>query len=137
MKKPKWLSQNLRLFKCATSCANKVGNTALQTCVFSGNANFQVPSICGPLLAITTSSRKKQTDVFSSDRNCRKSKQMHKTKLIFTFGIILSCFFVHRATMFFEVYQYRMFSQTTVSTFAQRAEMINAPCRMTIVVSFR
>ena len=63
--------------------------------------------------------------------------QMHTTTLIFTFGIILSCSVVHRATMFFEVYQYRMFSQTTVSTFAQKAEMINAHCRMTIVVSFR
>ena len=37
--------------------------------------------------------------------------------------------------MFFEVY--RMFFQTTVITFAPKTEMINADCRMTILVSFR
>ena len=37
--------------------------------------------------------------------------------------------------MSFEMY--RMFFQMTVITFAQKIEMINADCRMTILVSFR
>ena len=135
MKKPKWLSQNIRLFKCAASCADKAGNTALQTCVFSGKANFQVPSICGPLLAITPSSRKSKLMFSRLTETAVNQNQMHTTTLIFTFGIILSCSVVHRATMFFEVYC--MFFQTTVITSAQKTEMINADCRMTILVSFR
>ena len=84
MKKPKWLSQNIRLFKCAASCANKVGNTALQTCVFSGNVNFQVPLICGAIFSDMNFVTKMQLNVLSFDSKCLSSYQMHKTKLIFT-----------------------------------------------------
>ena len=83
MKKPKWLSQNIRLFKCAASCANKAGNTALQTCVFSGNVNFQVPLICGAIFSDMNFVTKMQLNVFSFDNKCLSSYQMHKTKLIF------------------------------------------------------
>ena len=58
------LSQNIRLFKCAASCANKAGNTALQTCVFSGNVNFQVPLICGTIFSDMNFVTKMQTECF-------------------------------------------------------------------------
>ena len=83
MKKPKWLSQNIRLSKCAASCANKAGNTALQTCVFSGNVNFQVPLVCGAIFRDMNFVTKMQLNVFSFDNKCLSSYQMHKTKLIF------------------------------------------------------
>ena len=133
MKKPKWLSQNIRLFKCAASCANKAGNTALQTCVFSGNVNFQVPLICGAIFSDMNFVTKMQLNVFSFDIKCLSSYQMHTTKLIFRVRNHFVMFF--RATMSFEMY--RMFFQMTVITFAPKTEMINADCRMTILVSFR
>ena len=83
MKKPKWLSQNIRLFKCAASCANKAGSIALQTCVFSGNVNFQVPLICGAIFSDMDFVTKMQLNVLSFDSKCLSSYQMHKTKLIF------------------------------------------------------
>ena len=135
MKKPKWLSQNIRLFKCAASCANKAGNTALQTCVFSGNANFQVPSICGAILSSPFSSRKCNWMFSRSTANAFLHIRCTRQNWFFAFGIILSCSFVHRATMSFEMY--RMFFQMTAITFAQKTEVINADCRMTILVSFR
>ena len=136
MKKPKWLSQNIRLFKCAASCANKAGNTALQTCVFSGNVNFQVPSIRGAIFCDMNFVTKMQLNVFSFDSKCLSSYQMHKKKTDFSrsesFCHVLS-FIVQRCPLKCIACSFKW----PLSLLPQKTEMINADCRMTILVSFR